>query len=145
MSELAVKQEFDWYMSVKDMPHQAGFSYPVFEWSFGQKDGFRGGELQAWAPQGILVFQDRRDIALTVEERQSHPVDEDGHTMKFDPDQSEKLIHILTEGYGWGEPPHFREILQDVTEAKAKFPVDSKEKAEKIFAELKEKWGVLVS
>lgn len=54
-------EKLGWHMSIREIPHQVGISYPVFEWSYGYKEGFRGGELHAWPLQGLFVFTDRRE------------------------------------------------------------------------------------
>ena len=108
------------------MPHQSGLSYPVFEWSFGRKDGIRGGELLAWPLQGLLVFQDRRG----------------GLEWKYE--SVEEALEKVDE-YGWGEPPYIDEVFQDTIDTKGQFPIESTEAAEAIFEELRQKWTALAA
>ncbi|PIR01888.1 MAG: hypothetical protein COY73_01195 [Candidatus Nealsonbacteria bacterium CG_4_10_14_0_8_um_filter_37_14] len=122
--EKQVSDEFNWFMGVQEMPHTSGISYPVFEWSFGAKDGIKGGTLRAWPFQGILVFEVR------------------GEEEKFD---SIKIALKSINEYGWGEPPHINEVLQDILETKSKFPVRDIEEAKQVFKELRQKWQTLVA
>jgi len=135
MATNTAEGKLSWIMSVRDMPHQAGFSYPVFEWSFGNKDGIRGGELRAWPLQGILVFEDRR--APTE-------MPEGGWRFQTVGEAIEKINE-----YGWGNPPHLDEVFKQALETKAKFPLKSSkensvEEAKRIFKELQQKWETLV-
>ncbi len=142
--KIVAEKGIDWSTLVQEMPHQ-DISYPVFGWIYTGFEGrLRAGELHVWAPQGIFLFRDRRGINLTPEELQGHPIEEDGRSMKFFPEQSNKLVRILTDRYGWGEPPHFREILRDVVEIRSILPVGSKEEVEEIFEGLREKWKNLL-
>lgn len=118
-----------WFMSIREMPHSSGFSYPVFEWSFGQENGIRGGELRAWITNGKLVFEQRRKEA-------------DGPN-EWSFDSTEEALAKIAE-YGWGEPPHITEVFQILTEAKAKLPVKNAEEAKALFEELRQKWQALL-
>ena len=128
-AEKQVEGKRGWIMSVLEMPTTQGPSYPVFEWSYGSKDGIRGGELHAWI-HGILVFEDRRPIDMP----------EGGWKFK----SVEEALSKINE-YGWGRPPHIDEVFQDVIEAKKKLAASTKEETEKIFQELREKWKALVT
>jgi len=120
------RQGLTWHLSLKDMPHKGGFSYPVFEWSYGYKDGFRGGELRAWPPQGILVFETRRGEG----------------PFRFDNiDEAQAKV----DEFGWGVPPHLDKVFQDIQATKSKFPVKGLDETVKIFGQLKEKWEALIS
>lgn len=121
-----VSSKMRWHMSVREMPHQAGFSYPVFEWSFGEQDGIRGGELRAWPLQETLVFQDRRES----EDKRFESVEE--------------ALKVIDE-YRWGEPPFIDEVFQDTVSTHQKFPVEDMETAKQIFQELRQKWEGLVA
>jgi len=116
----------EWHISVREMPHKAGFSYPVFEWSFGRKDGIRGGELRAWPLQGHLVFTDRRE----------------SRDWKFT--ELEEALAKIDE-YSWGEPPHIDEVFQDVLNTKKQLPAENVGAAKAIFEELWQKWEALAT
>jgi hypothetical protein len=134
-----------WHVTVREMPTTQGFSYPIFEWSYGFKDGLRGGEVRAWPIDCALIFKDRRDIILNAGELQGHPVNEDGHTMEFQPEQLEKLIFILEKGYGWGEPPNIKNVLAEMVSTSSKIPGCDKNDYAKLFIDLKEKWEKFVN
>ncbi len=122
--EKRVSEELNWLMSVLEMPHDSGTSYPVFQWTFGAKDGIKGGTLRAWPFQGILVLDVR------------------GDEEKFDTTLS--VLKRIDE-YGWGEPSHIDEVLQDIQETKSKFPTRNIEEAQQIFEELRQKWQTLAT
>ena len=124
-----VEDSLEWTMAVKERPHRDGFSYPVFEWSFGSESEFSGGELRAWPLQGTLIFQDRRE---------SEP-------WRF---QSVEEALAKVDEYGWGEPPNVDEVFQDALSTHNRLQeegVQGSEEAEKIFKELKEKWEALAT
>lgn len=126
-----VDSELKWFMSIRKMPHVSGFSYPVFEWSFGYKNGLRGGELRAWSLQGGLVFEDRRA-----------PIEMPKYGWRFK--SIEEALAKIDE-YGWGEPPYIDEVFQAMIEAKSRFPVECLELAERIFQNLKEEWSAIIT
>lgn len=131
MAEKPTEEKLGWIMNIRDMSTATqGFSYPVFEWSYGLKRGIRGGELRAWPQNGMLVFEDRRG-----------PTDMPKGGWKFN--SVEEALAKINE-YGWGEPPHIKEIFQDILGLKKKIPFKNREDAEKTFKELKEKWQVLI-
>jgi hypothetical protein len=112
-----------WHMTVRNMPHKEGFSYPVFQWSYGFKKGLRGGELRVWPLQEILVFEARRGEGPFI-----------FHTIE------EAMVKV--NEYGWGEPPHLQEVFLDAQKLKANPPKNIKE-LKNFFAELKRKWEEL--
>jgi len=124
--EKRVDESLGWIMSIREMSHTSGVPYPVFEWSFGQGDGFRGGELRAWPILGTLVFRDRR-------ESEDWPFE-----------SVEKALAKVDE-YGWGEPPHIDEVFQALLEARNQLPAKNKEDAERIFNELRQRWQGFLS
>lgn len=132
MKEKTTESKPGWNMSVRTAPTIHNISYPVFEWSYGFKDGIRGGELRVWISSGIFVFEDRR-----------HPIEMPQEGWKFD--SVEKALAKIEDEYGWGKPPHINEVFQDIIEVRKKFPMGSKEEAEKIFGELQKKWEGLLT
>ena len=126
-----VNPDLGWFMSIHEMPHVKGFSYPVFEWSFGSKDGLRGGELRAWSLQNMLVFEDRRE-----------PVEMPKGGWKF---KSVKEALAKIDEYGWGEPPYIDEVFTAMTETNNQFPVECLEIAERIFQNLKKAWAAVIA
>lgn len=124
-----VNTNLDWFMSVREMQHTEGFSFPIFEWSFGQREGFRGGEVHCWSLQCTYTFEDRRE------------------RRRFVFDSIENLLAKIDE-YGWGKPPFINEVSRDIAVAKGKFKIEGVEdfeELEEIFMELREKWQVLAS
>lgn len=119
----SVGDDLGWTMNIEEMSHSAGFDYPVFIWSFDGPDGWTGGVLRAWAPQGIIVFTGR------------------GQVLIFD---SLEAVLKEIEPYGWGEPLHIDEVFQDVMETRKKIPAPNKEEAVRIFEELRKKWTSLI-
>lgn len=125
-----------WIMSVQEMPHRAGFSYPVFEWSFGFEGGIRGGELRAWPLQGILVFEDRR---APIE------MPEGGWVFRTIDEAITKI-----NKYGWGKPPHLDKVFEQTLATKAKFPLKRSKKdpikeAKQVFKKLQQEWKILAA
>ena len=123
--EKQASTELNWIMSVRKIPHKKGFFIPVFEWSFGYKNGIRGGELRAWPLHGNLVFKARRESL-------DH---------KFE--SIEGALEKVDE-YDWGKPPHIDEVFQDLLEIKERLPIKSLEEANQILEELKKKWEALI-
>ncbi len=121
-----MSKKLSWHMSIREVPHDSGISYPVFEWSYGFKEGFRGGELRAWPIRGELVFRERREQD-----------DSKFHTV-------EKALVKINE-YGWGKPPHLDEVFQIMLATKAQLPAKGLENAKKIFNELRQKWQALIN
>jgi len=121
-----IKGEPGWVMRVREMPHQKGISYPVFEWAFCHK-GICGGTLRAWSLQATLVFEDTR---------------ESSGDWKFT--SVEEALRKIDE-YGWGELPLIDEIFQDLLDIKGEFPVDSLDRAKKIFDEFRGKWESMIA
>jgi len=122
------KQELSWHITVAKMPHKDGFSYPVFTWSYGAKDGLRGGELRAWPLQGILVFDPYRGEG------------------PFKYEILEKAMAKIDE-YGWGKPPHIDEVFAELQNIQKNFPKSIIE-AKNFFGEdgvLDKKWKKLVA
>jgi hypothetical protein len=117
-------QKMGWHMSVREMPHKEGFSYPVFEWSYGAKDGIRGGELRAWPLQRALVFETRRGEG------------------PYGFDTVEEVMETISK-YGWGEPPHIKEVWETIMELPHPDFKDIK-LIKKISAELNQKWEALL-
>lgn len=127
------KEKPGWFMSIRKMPTDQGFSYPFFEWSYGLGN-FRGGELQAWpSGGGMLVFIDRR---------QPPTMPKGG--WKF---TSAKDALGQVNLYGWGDPPppHVDEVFQTIQELNKKLPAGSKEEVIRLFEELRQKWQPLVT
>ncbi|KKU82004.1 MAG: hypothetical protein UY09_C0025G0021 [Parcubacteria group bacterium GW2011_GWA2_47_8] len=116
-----------WVMSICEMPTSEGYSYPVFQWSYVTTLlGLCGGELLAWlSAGGVLVFKDRRGnephICKTVE----------------------CALSIISQ-YGWVEPPHIREVFQDLKEMQPKFIPENLKNTEEILQQLRERWGRLI-
>lgn len=113
--------ELAWHASVREMPHVNGFSYPVFEWSYGMKEGMRGGEVRVWSLQKSFSHINRRE----------------GHEYTTDADGA----LAWAEEMGWGEPPHFIEVLAALQDMPT--PSDP-EAAVAGFDALKAQWEKLV-
>lgn len=135
MTEIAEKQvegKPHWIMGIQDIPTTQGPSYPVFEWSFGFENGMRGGELRAWPSHGgMLVLENRRG-----------PINMPKGGWKFKTVQ-EALVKI--NECGWSKPPYINDVFQDIIDLQKKFPTGSKEEAEGIFKELRQKWERLAA
>lgn len=108
-----------WYATVREMPHVKGFSYPVFEWSYGI-GGMRGGEVRVWSLQRKLSFIDRREGDEEMTDAQG--------ALDF------------VERMCWPAPPHFLEVF-DALHAMPE--PHNQEEAEKGFADLKKRWEKL--
>ena len=120
--------DLDWFMCVREAEHTSGISYSVFEWSFGEEDGMRGGELYAYPIQKMLFFVDRRASESSMSEFKS-------------------VEAALTEidKYGWGEPPHIDEVFQDVLAIQEELQRKGVENSKEIFLSLEEKWMNLIT
>jgi len=142
-----------WYESIEELDDGGGrFFCPVLMWSYGFRKGIKNGRIEVWSLRGTFNFRDNRGFILTNEEREGHPIIEDNRVMEFFPNELEKLIRILTNVYGWGKPPHFKEVTQDVIkmgEALNKIfntrKFNDKERVKEICADLKNKWKLLIS
>ena len=108
-----------WFATVKEMPHAKGFSYPVFEWSYGN-DIMRGGEVRVWSLQKKLSFIDRRDDEKITD--------------------AEGALAFV-EHMCWGEPPRFIEVLAALDALPA---FHNLEEAVAGFGALKAQWEKLV-
>ena len=136
MAVETAESEMCWHMSVQEMPHKGGFSYPVFVWSYGFKKGIRGGELRAWSLQGIFIFTDRRE-----------PIEMPEGGWRFE--TIDDVLAKLDE-YGWGKPPHIDEVFKQTIETNAKFPLpsdteDPAGEAERIFENITQEWKTLAA
>lgn len=121
-----VDPSLTWSASVEDMPHRDGFSYPIFQWSFGFPGGLRGGELQVYSLQQELVFTDRRD---------SRP-----RTGK----SVEEILPILEE-YGWGEPDLLDKVFVTLEEVRPqREQATTIEEISQVFSTLRERWQQLL-
>lgn len=109
-----------WHATVKEMPHNDGFSYPVFEWSYGS-DLLRGGEIRVWSLQRSFSHLNRR-------EHNECTTDAEG-ALEF------------ANRMGWEQPPNFFEVY----EAMMMMPgAHNQEEAVKGFDDLKKTWEGLV-
>ncbi|MDO8474255.1 MAG: hypothetical protein Q7S62_01815 [bacterium] len=129
MAIAQVKRVLGWFMSVQYTHTRIGILCPVFRWAYGIKDGIGGGTLYTSPIHGTLVFQVARE-------------DEEDALAFLSVDAALRAIAT----YGWGEPPHIRDVFTDVTGAHEKF-LDIRENREgitEIFTALTEKWKTLV-
>ncbi len=116
-----VTEQATWHASVREMPHAGGFSYPVFEWSYGFTEGLRGGEVRAWSLQkGFSVINWYEGDEVTTD--------------------AEGALDFA-ERMGWGEPPNFVEVLAALQDRPA--PRNLADAAAG-FIDLKAKWEKLV-
>ena len=128
MATRTVEAGLKWYVTIKDMPHEQGFSYPVLQWSYGE-DGFRGGELELWPVQGTIVFTDRRPEGPEEEPR-----------IFDDP----KKALAMVETYGWGKPHGFDGAFAAMQLARRSFPPKDSQAAQGTFDDLKLVWQAVV-
>lgn len=115
--------------------------FPKIMWSYNFPDGSFGGLLYARPAAGNFALHTSKNIGNEIG---GHPV-KNGHTMKFNSDETEKLISILTVELGWGEPPHFSQVSQDIVITSNKLPVNSYEEAKVIADELTLRWEAMAA
>jgi len=127
--EKSEKVEAKWHMSVQQMPHQKGFNIPVFEWSYGQTKGIRGGELQIWPLQPMIVFKDRRESEPDIFKES---------------DMADKALAKVEE-YGWGKPTCFDEVFKKMEVARENWPPEDVEEIKKVFGKLRAQWEALAN
>ena len=121
-----VGAELKWEMSIIEVPHVSGYSYPVFQWNISRKNGLVVGELAARPFPGILFFHNHKGITYL-------------------PFSTIKEALGAINKLGKGKPPYIDEVFQDVLETKKKFPIEDSEEAGQVFSKLRKKWESLIA
>lgn len=119
-----------------------GITYPRIVWSYNLSDGTFAGLL--FARPVIGSFALRTSMHIKEKSIDGHLVAKDGHSLIFGFEQSNELIRIMSERFGWTKPPFFEEVLQDIISVSGKSPASLGE-AKSITEELAKKWEAMVS
>ena len=122
-------EDFELHMSLREESLTGPLVFPVFRWSFGPPDNIRTDTLCGWPHQGSLVYHDQ-SIGIS------------GEITYFD--TLEEALAVVDE-HGWGEPTHIYVVFMDMLDISAQFSEGIPEDAERIFAELREKWERLIA
>jgi len=126
-----IKGAAKWVMSVEEMPHGAGFSYPVFKWTWQLLSGLKGGELRIW-PQGRINFKSSRE--------------KDEEEYDFNLVTLRKVLKTGSSDLcGFGEPPYLEKVFKAVSAARKKFPAKDKDDTIRIFEKLGKKLAAITA
>jgi hypothetical protein len=118
-----------WNLNIETIEHQSGLVRPVFHWVY-ENAGLCGGDVYALPErEGLFFFQTRRGD-YTEPLKLTH----------------KQLLKEL-ETYGWGNPPHLKEVEKDCKEA-TKILHDEKGNPQRFIeycSKMQDKWGKILN